>query len=716
MWGHKPTKALSVCLLLFAALFFLPCFAQTEKIDSLKLALTSARGAQKIDYLNRLSSYYISAEIKDSAVTYANKAFQEATRVNDSHGIAKSLLHQSQLVKHFDNDFAKAESLAKASLTWYDRSKNKEDIDQVFRLLVSALAAQSRYEEALFYSEKNYHWAKQSNNLFNVLTALQWSLQIYFQNGDYEKCFPLAQQSHDLSLQTGNKQKLYYTFIILAKLYMVIEDYVSAINYYRQAFQMEDDSIRSYSVQIGSDIWIKMQFAESFAHLRRFDSAWHYYRLFKPPAEKPVHLRIYRVSTGLCHFLQKEYSQALKNFQLGLAEHRKLNDRNEVMRTLLYIGQTYLALGKNEEALLYGREGLQLAMQTKAKHSIRDGYEILTNVYDRLGTPDSANLYFRHYATLKESVISAQTRGKLAAYKYEQRLEFMNKEKEVQQAKIEQETFIKNLLIGGITLLLLLSALLLRNSWLRRKNEKQKLEHQLEVQRLESEKTKASLQQQATELEMQALRAQMNPHFIFNSLNSINHFILQNNKQEASEYLTKFSRLTRLILQNSQAELVTLQTEIESLELYLQLEALRFDHHFAYSISLPEKTNIAGIKLPPLILQPYVENAIWHGLMPKAEKGLLTIKFLEKQPWLYCKISDNGVGRKQADKRKQLSSSTHKSMGLEITAHRLANMQGAMGKPSVTINDLVEPDGTPAGTEVILKLPLLYAQSNLDRR
>lgn len=716
MWGHKPTKALSGFLLLFSTQFLLPCFAQTETVDSLQQVLPSARDSQRIDYLNKLSNAYILAENKDSALWYAQMAWQEASRIRYSHGRAKSLLHQAQVVKHFDNDFAKAESLAKASLFWYNRSANKEDINLAYMLLVSVTAAQSKYDEALVYSELNYEWAKQSNSLYNVLTALQWSIQIYFQSGNYEKCFQLAQLSHDLSLQTGNKRKLFFTYAILAKLYMIIEDYVSAINYYRQAFQMEDDSIRSYSVQIGSDIWIKMQFAESFAHLGRFDSAWYYYRVSKPAADKPVHDRIYWVSTGLCHLLQNNYAQALQNFHLGLAEHRKLNDRNEVMRTLLYLGKAYLALGKNGEALLYGREGLQIAKQTKAKHSIRDGYEILYTVFDRLHQPDSANTYFRQYAIEKESVISAQTRGKLAAYKYEQRLAFMNKEKEVQQAKMTQETFIKNLLIAGIILLLILSALLLRNSRLRRINERQKLEHQLKVQHLESEKTKASLQQQATELEMQALRAQMNPHFIFNSLNSINHFILQNNKRQASEYLTKFSRLTRLILQNSQVALVPLQTEIEALELYLQLEALRFDHHFAYSISLPEKTNIAGIKLPPLILQPYVENAIWHGLMPKEEKGLLKIEFMEEGPWLYCKISDNGVGRQQAKKRKRLSSSTHKSMGLEITAHRLANLQGEMGKPSVTIHDLVDPDGNPAGTEVILKLPLVYAQSNIDRR
>ena len=140
----------------------------------------------------------------------------------------------------------------------------------------------------------------------------------------------------------------------------------------------------------------------------------------------------------------------------------------------------------------------------------------------------------------------------------------------------------------------------------------------------------AELKQKGTELEMQALRAQMNPHFIFNSLNSINWFIQQNNRAQASEYLTKFSKLVRLILQNSKASLIPLESELESLALYLELEAMRFDYHFSYKISVPPDMDISMLKVPPLIIQPYVENAIWHGLMHKEEKGQLEIEVNEE--------------------------------------------------------------------------------------
>ena len=234
------------------------------------------------------------------------------------------------------------------------------------------------------------------------------------------------------------------------------------------------------------------------------------------------------------------------------------------------------------------------------------------------------------------------------------------------------------------------------------------LKFHLRLERSEKQKELAQLQQQKTELEMQALRAQMNPHFIFNSLNSINRFILQNNKAQASEYLTKFSKLVRMILQNSQAASITLESELESLDLYLNLEALRFNYHFDYKISVPKDMDISALQVPPLILQPYVENAIWHGLMHKEEKGQLDVEVSEEDNHLNFKITDNGVGRDKAAALASKSATKHKSMGLRITADRIAMLHKSTTLTSpVTINDLVDADGGAAGTEVIIKMPAI---------
>jgi hypothetical protein len=231
----------------------------------------------------------------------------------------------------------------------------------------------------------------------------------------------------------------------------------------------------------------------------------------------------------------------------------------------------------------------------------------------------------------------------------------------------------------------------------------------LQLERSEKERQMAELKQKGTELEMQALRAQMNPHFIFNSLNSINWFIQENNKVKASEYLTKFSKLVRLILQNSKASLIPLESELESLALYLDLEVMRFDYHFSYKISVPPDMEVSVLKVPPLIIQPYVENAIWHGLLHKEEKGQLNIELGEKGGQLFLKIADNGIGRNQAAAFGSKSATKHNSMGMQITRERIAKLQRLGAKESsVTINDLLLADGSAGGTEVIIKIPVMY--------
>ena len=247
-----------------------------------------------------------------------------------------------------------------------------------------------------------------------------------------------------------------------------------------------------------------------------------------------------------------------------------------------------------------------------------------------------------------------------------------------------------------------MSGVIFRTIILKRKNERhlrELAENELQIQKL-------GIQKKLSELEMHALRAQMNPHFIFNSLSAINLFILENNGLQASEYLTKFSRLIRLILQNSQEAFIPLERELEALHLYLELESLRYENKFAYKINTDGLLDITVIKVPPLIIQPYVENAIWHGLMQKKESGHLEIELYTKDDLLFCKIADDGIGRKKAAELKSKSALSYKSMGMSITADRIAMLQQQdQSGTHIEINDLVLPDGSAGGTEVIIKIP-----------
>jgi LytS/YehU family sensor histidine kinase len=204
---------------------------------------------------------------------------------------------------------------------------------------------------------------------------------------------------------------------------------------------------------------------------------------------------------------------------------------------------------------------------------------------------------------------------------------------------------------------------------------------------------------------MQALRAQMNPHFIFNCLSSINRFILKNKTEEASDYLTKFSRLIRMVLNNSKQSFISLEDELETLRLYLEMERLRFKNSFDYNFSYRNAVDVGNIFIPPLLLEPFAENAIWHGLMHKQEKGFLNFDFSTEDKFLSCIITDNGVGREQAELLKSKSAEKQKSMGLKITTERLSLLNNNSNQQTFfTIEDLVDENGNALGTRVHLKI------------
>ncbi len=230
----------------------------------------------------------------------------------------------------------------------------------------------------------------------------------------------------------------------------------------------------------------------------------------------------------------------------------------------------------------------------------------------------------------------------------------------------------------------------------------------VESQKQEAERILRDTQQKMAEIEMQALRAQMNPHFIFNCLNSINRYIVKSDQATASLYLTRFAKLIRLILDNSNNKSVSLNSELEALKLYIEMESIRFEKQFTYSISVDKDVQPDYINVPPLIIQPFVENAIWHGLLHKETAGHLNIHFSRRIPnILECVIEDDGVGREKAKELKSKSTSTKKSLGMKLTVDRLSllNRQTFMDA-TVEVLDLKNREGEATGTKVVLKIPV----------
>jgi hypothetical protein len=218
--------------------------------------------------------------------------------------------------------------------------------------------------------------------------------------------------------------------------------------------------------------------------------------------------------------------------------------------------------------------------------------------------------------------------------------------------------------------------------------------------RINTIRKNAEIKQKMTETEMMALRSQMNPHFIFNSLNSIDNLIQTDQREKATEYLSKFAKLLRAILENSKQEVIPCWKDLETLQLYLELEKLRWDKKFTSEVIIDDKIFQGDYKVPPMIIQPFVENAIHHGLLNKLEDDRkIFISVMPEKGRIKYIIEDNGVGRSKAEEYKRMNHTSHHSMGMQITTQRI-HLFNREENGSIRITDLYDDQQKPAGTNV----------------
>lgn len=215
------------------------------------------------------------------------------------------------------------------------------------------------------------------------------------------------------------------------------------------------------------------------------------------------------------------------------------------------------------------------------------------------------------------------------------------------------------------------------------------------------------LKHQIADVELKALRAQINPHFIYNCLNSIHRFIYANRMNEAGEYLVKFSNLVRLILENSMHHEVSVSDDLFAMNLYIEMEQLRMDHHFDYNLHVEAGLDIQNILVPPLILQPFVENSIWHGLNNKPERGTITISISHVGNMLKYSVEDDGVKTTPADVQ-LVENIKKKSIGMNLTKERLDVLNQIKGSNAgFSISDILDEQKNYKGKRVELMLPLI---------
>jgi tetratricopeptide (TPR) repeat protein len=401
-------------------------------------------------------------------------------------------------------------------------------------------------------------------------------------------------------------------------------------------------------------------------------------------------------------FLMNDFSEAEKTIK----EAMKLADSIKIENEQMYVYSTYaeILLAQNRifkaEELL--NKSVELSKRNNDLYLAKYNLDILYNIHLKKKDYKLALEYYKQRTIVMDTVNSVKSRKaveKLAldydTEKKNKEIELLNKEKQLNEIELKRS----NLQKGGLLLITILMLLVITLLWVASKNK-------IKTAKIKEEISVKSFEKKIAESEMQALRAQMNPHFLFNSLNSINNFIIKNDQEQASEYLSKFSMLIRRVLSNSNSSRVTLANELEALELYIELESLRFNKKFEYTIDIGSEVEVDYIEIPPLLIQPYVENSIWHGLMHKQEGlGELTISINQSDDALVCVVEDNGIGREAALEIKSKTAVKRKSFGMNITKERLKYINLKFkASTDIIIEDLKDCNGVATGTRVEIKI------------
>ncbi len=661
----------TVSLLLFWAVLIvssspLVSAQNPSKLDSLKRIVdTTQHNDQKISAW--ISLFHLQRD-QDSAslFPYIHKAIALSDKIgNDSLSI------RSQLV-----------------LAQYYLSQEKTDST------IKLLSSVEKYPTLTVYPEL-------AASLFQYRGLIQQA------DGDYQESIENLLRSLALFEQIGDTAGMRENVINIGSLFWRINDLDQAITYYKKGIDLNKANPYNFSqAAIYGNIGLIYRSNEVY------DTAMIYYQksleLFEA-INAHTNVVINLQNMGSLNFRQEKFNQALPYYQRALQVSRDNAYKRGELYALHGIAVVDVKQGRHQKGIKGLEEALVMAQEMNNKDEIKNLYKALAETHEEAGQYKQAYDKRLLYESWKDSILSESHLNQIKELelqyetdKKDAQITLLTQENEIQALKAKRQDTWNKALIGGLALMGIIAGLIY---FLFR----QRLRNQRILATKNMELKETHFQQELTQLEMKALRAQMNPHFVFNCLNSINRLVLDGQEEEASRYLTKFSKLLRGILENSEGSVVPLTDEMAMLRSYIELEALRLKENIDYKEYIDPQIDPEDTHIPSMVLQPIIENAIWHGLSHKTEAGELRVSIDRKGDSLLCKIEDNGVGRERAMNLKEPLPAKTRSMGLEIIQERLKLLKpaGDASLPLFAITDIKDEKNQAQGTRVELALPAL---------
>lgn len=410
---------------------------------------------------------------------------------------------------------------------------------------------------------------------------------------------------------------------------------------------------------------------------------------------------------GMVYREQKQYTKAVSTFNQALVYYESTSNKEKIAGVYHNVGTVFKEQKRYSNALNYLFRSIEIREQYGSKNQIFHTYRVISDIYKELHDPAKAMQYMELYVNYLDSNATLEAATKIAelseSYRSEQRerlissqadsLERQQQYRQLTATKLEnsqlRNTFQLYVILAFL-IIILLAGIILFYRW---------------------NQTKIKQQQREAEMSQTLLRTQMNPHFVFNAMSVIQSYIFENDTVNSSKFLVSFSRLMRLILENSPKEHIPIATEIEILQKYLEIQKLRFQDRFDFDVHADDILFEESAIIPPMITQPFIENAIEHGQLHTIDGGFIHVAFTKENNMLNISIIDNGVGRKYSSEHKK--SSAHKSMAMDITRERINNLNKKYRTEGTLIVEDYDEE-LETGTKVLISLPYAVEKNPID--
>lgn len=662
-----------------------PIFAQHEKIDSLLAVLqTTKADTIKVKLQCEISNNFLAIKPLEAS-EYANQGLILSEEIGYKIGqsICLDVLGRAyyQMGK-FDSALNYFERRHKIVIELNDSIGIAGVYDNMGMVYVHF----RNYEKAIELRIKANEIYAAHNKINMLASGYNWIGTIYKEQGEYSKAIEYSLMSVKLYEETNEKINISYPLLNISSIYRFLKQYDKAKEYALAA--REKFVIANY---LEGEAWSLYRLAIIYSDEHNYNASIKNAEDAKTLFNKIGNLYgivCASMLEGSANLNQGNINIALNYFERALPIAIQMGDENVVAVLYENIGSAYKDKGDFIKALEYFYKSDKILNKINDKKSSREISRNFIELFSRLNQPDSVVAYFNRYQQLSDTIFSEQNTKSIA--EMQAKYETEKKDKEILILNMEAQK--KKNTIWAISFGFIALFVFSGSGFVVSRNKKKR--------------EQAVLLRTISETDMKALRSQMNPHFIFNCIHTINELLNELKIQESKTCLDKFSYLTRSVLENSKKREIPLLDELETLRLYIDLENMRFSSPFQYIFSIEPRIDMETTLIPPLILQPFVENSIKHGFRDPKTSGLLKIGIRTQNETLICSIEDNGVGRASIFNIKTSSGFKKESLGIKLTEERLDLISKTKKvKSHFLINDLVDGNNNPTGTLVEMYLP-----------